>query len=333
MAEPILKYFGPSISRLSVIFNNDPATNRTRFGHLINSFCSDSLNELKVIAYNDDFFDAMQKPFKQATSLSISGVLKQSHRQFELDELFPAIQRLHLDLEWDSNPIVRHFPHLIELDIVTATHNFVELLQMNPQIRKIKCKPLDSTEFLQIVNEHLPSLEQIEIGFSSFKANKGPNIHFEHVKEIKIIDMRSQFTSDKLTFNQLEEFNLELDSYFDCREIGDEWIGFMADNRNLTKFTIAKGYVNAESLRQISGILNHLEEASLVCTNGIGVENISTFLDSNKNMKRLNLKYTAKYPSINSNATLCSFNEALGHAWNIISNEADWSITILRKDF
>lgn len=333
MAEPILKHFGHSILRLSIIFNDDSATNQTQFGHLINSCCSDSMNELKVIACNDDFFDAMQIPFKQTTSISISGVLKKSHHKLELDELFPKMYNLHLNLEWESRPIVRHFSNLIELDIIVAAHHFVELLQMNPQIRKLKCKPLDSTEFLQIVNEHLPNLEQIEIGFSSFKANRGPDIHFENVKKIKISDMRSQFTSEKLTFDRLEEFHLELDSYFDSRDIGDEWIEFLEDNANLTKFTMAKGYVSAESLQRISGILNHLKEASIVCTNATPLDDILTFLNSNANMKRFKLKYTSKYPSINSNATLCSFNEALGHAWNIISNDADWSITILRKDF
>lgn len=331
MAEPIIKYFGPAISRLTIIFNDDPATNHTRFGHLINTFCSDTINELKVIACTDDFFDAMQKPFKQATDISISGTLQKPRHK--LDELFPKMESFHLDLEWDSNPIARYFPNLIELDIITVAHNFVELLKMNPQIRKIKCQPLDSTEFLEIVNEHLPNLEQIEIGFYSFRPNRGPNVYFENVRKVKISDMRSQFIFEKLTFKRLEEFHLELDSYFDFREIGDQWIDFMDDNPNLTKFTMTKGYVNGESLHRMSSILNNLKEASFVCTSGTPLEEISTFLDNNKEMRQLNLKYLTQYPLINSNETLSSFNEALGHAWNIISNDSYGSISIVRKDF
>ena len=109
MAEPFLRQFGSSMSRLNIIFSDDARANRTHFGHLINSYCSESLSMFKVISCDNDFFDVMLKPFAHVTDVSISGGFKKSHQKLGLNELFPAIRRLHLDLDWDSKVIDHHF--------------------------------------------------------------------------------------------------------------------------------------------------------------------------------------------------------------------------------
>lgn len=332
MAEPIIKYLGRSIEKLSIIFNDNSETSQTRFGHLVNIHCSDTLKELKVIQSTDDFFDSMRKPFRQMTDVSITGSFQKSNRTHEFDDLFPAMHHLYLDFDWDSKQIVRHFPHLIELDVMTAaTHNFIPLFKRNPQIRKIKCNPIDTTEFLRIVNDNLPYLQQIDIGLSSFKGDRGPDVHFEHVTEVKMSDMRSKFRADKITFQKLDAFTLELDSYFDGREIGDEWIDFMENNRLLTKFILKKGYINAENLLRISTILSDLREVSFVCSNGTPLETIFAFLANNKNMSKFTFKYKSQYPAINSNDTLLRLNETLGTEWNVVYNDLEWSISLVRQ--
>lgn len=303
----LLKYFGPSISNLNIIYSlskkssTDVAVINT-LNKNINLQCSETLRQIEIENYHECFFDEMAKPFVRLENVTIRGQFERLGNSIHsFGELFPAMNRLsfvNLKLS-DKSSIDRHFPQLIhfsaELRDADDPHRFGEFdvesfLKKNPQICSLELSHF-SYGFLRVVNEILPELKSLEL--MRYNASRDTDdkkfIVFENVS---IFTIYSGFGAmpENLHFKSLVEFHTDVHSI-----LKDWWHDFVTTNTRLNRLYLEKGCVDNKALETlISTKLNLIQLRFMLCQD-VSDKNFTEFVRMNKNILQVQvIKGTTK---------------------------------------
>lgn len=192
-----LKSFGHLISKLEIEYDLLHNINVTEISNFINIYCADSLTDIKINSFHQDFFDVMTKPFENVQYFTIEGRYTDfNSNTLKFVELFPVIRRMHLNSIAFINKscIIDHeFHHLEHFHVLVQKFNdprnlmkkdVEQFLRKNTQIRSISLAFVNNA-FVKIVSEILPNLESLMV--SSFDEEGAPeDIFFQNVTNYTI---------------------------------------------------------------------------------------------------------------------------------------------------
>lgn len=210
----------------------------------VNRFCATSLKELALIMVPKSALDHLKRPFVSLETVHLFSC-RLGKELMPLDELFPAIQNLTLDFNLVENPLIieEHWRRLKHFEVNIdrwniQKKNVEEMLRLNPKLQSLKISSGWDAEILQSASKFLQLIEHLEIGnhFGGFSALGEKVIHFVTVKKLKISLIGaepSKLQKLPLSFNQLEEFELETN-----HELDGEFFEFLRQNPLIKKLTV-----------------------------------------------------------------------------------------------
>lgn len=325
------KDFGQSIKKLTIFYNTIPATEQNEINRLVNTYCFDNLTEFSAIDADELLFDDMKNPFKKVERATFVGVSKLSKNSLQIVDLFPELRHLNLDVETESI-FDHHYPHLMEINTCTSSSISYKrniptktLIEKNPHIQILRLAA-NSMEYLKFVNDNLPKLETLQFTMpKDVLGYKVPEIHFETITKLHIIDTRKYFTAGKLFFKELTELCLWPTS----GEIADDWINFIAECQGLKRLDVPLGYFNDLALSKLSTTCSSLIEAKFRCSVHGDPEIIANFIKSNPQMKSVILR---PFPFGNE-LFFTELVKRLGSTWQVMPLQINCTKPIFYADF
>lgn len=313
LTEKFMKAFGSSIERLSISFNFIPIEEHREIGRIANIYCSETLIEFHGKYSKSDSFDDMEKPYLKVERARFEGIKIWGEHSMAVDKLFPAIHLMNLSNICGS--IFDHqYPHLTELNIqeMQTSSELANLIEKNPNIQTLRLTDT-SAEFLKITSEKLPKLKVLE--FNMPGNSTWPEIHFENVTDLIIVDRFKYFKSGKIFFKKLTKFEL-----IAFGEIEKSWIEFIGQNKELKTLNVGNTFFKDDGLLEIASKLKHLVEVKIFCSSLIKIENIEKFLDNNVQMQQVIIN---PWPT-GSTLLYKELSEKLEKKWNITSLDKEY---------
>lgn len=142
---------------------------------LIYKYCSESLIALKLNQCDENTLTYFTIPLEKVENVTISGELKSADEGLKLNQIFPRLQRLTLELIeqiYDSGVLDVTFPHLTHFSVLFWYSNDIplyidEFFKRNSQIQDLVLLQLLSCDIVESASEHLPNLK-----FLNFKFNR-----------------------------------------------------------------------------------------------------------------------------------------------------------------
>lgn len=280
----VLRHFGHVISNLGIT-NHETLSYKIakKLYQMINFYCADTLTQLSMENQSNDFFALLEKPFKKVERLTLAGeFFDLNSSKFSFRELFPSLRKLDLRTNLE---LTEHMPHLEALNGDCGKSKIVESLKevilKNPQIRKLNLNSVTS-EWLNIVSNHLPNLEELEIWTSCVDTSDQITYNFPNVKKFS----QTGYFASCFKFGDLEELYI-----FATEEESYKLIQFALDyKRTLKKLTIIPTLMDSDILRLANANLS-LIELNLVCFNGVSVESIVELIENNKHLIKLTISF------------------------------------------
>lgn len=141
----LLEAFGEHISNIHIHFDtsDESDSNLKKFIELTNQYCK-NLSEFSTSGGKDPLSD-VKTPFYNVTSINFAFTKFETH-QLNLNEIFPNMQKLHLNFDEMSKTLIDkiiddHFPKLnyLEYSYVLCNDRAIrKLIKKNPQIRTLE---------------------------------------------------------------------------------------------------------------------------------------------------------------------------------------------------
>lgn len=301
----ILKRFGQFITDLEIKICDMQEKNihviKKSFAH----YCSDTLKELRIVNEHeqfDEFFDAFSTPFKNVSSVFLSGKFQAlGNSIFGLKETFPSMRRLTLsslevfDMSWINQTI----QNLVDVHIKiwnSASENYANeeatatFLKKNPQIQNLMLRNA-RLKFLDLLSDEMTSLENLTLAsYIEFSFHDvGHELHFDNVKFLKM-EMGYRTVPKNLFLKNIEVF--ETDAFpSDCAR----WIEFVDKHKHLKTLRITY-YLKTEQIRQLASIKPNLIEISLKLYDGVDVESVVELIENSPRLEKILLHLPWKDP-------------------------------------
>lgn len=271
--------------------DNDPS----KINKFVNRYCSETLRQLSVDAFDENLFTGMTKPFEKVEILSVGGEFKTlSSSTLPFVELFPAIRDLHLQNIQivDHHCIDQKFRHLKSLYVQLCYENetnwfcskekhIENLLRKNPQIQTLSltyCTP----RFLDIVNSILPhvtDLTLINYNAKHKEIEEQPDVVFKYVTHFTLFTGLGEVPLS-VFFENLKELHIEAGPTTD-------WFILAERNRNVEKLFMIGGYVDNEQFTRIVGTDSQLVETTLYISENVWDESIINFMKESKRLRKV----------------------------------------------
>lgn len=324
LAVKFVNIFGSFITNLA-IHEREPSTNINEIIAVANGRCT-KLNTLSVSAIvNHVPFDGVQKPFSQATDVSINCEKCQlSTEQLKFNEMFPKARSLSLNI---GSLIGRgfddaQFSHLEHLGLTyifindSLGQNVSKLIELNPQIRSLAISD-GSVEFLKIAGE-MPHLDTLSIDLIAWNNQSDvKELNFKQCRHLVMNSYDMQFLPI-CTFAGLKEVTIR------SSHLSDLWLEFMSAHASLNKLNILKGIVNELHLIHIGHNIPNLVEISFPMNPQLSAQSIVDFLHENTNLEKIELFFDEMTTSIDT--TLNDLQNQNHIEWRIVRNQASFII-------
>lgn len=322
----ILKHFGSVIKRLQINRDYDENTQNSTVFRYVNEYASESLNSLELMTVNEEILSQFTKPFDQVEDLELGDETKGNGSFLSLNEVFPRLRRLSYRFVQETPPNytyidceipnLEHFEFFILGSYDPRNFGFMQLiegfLRKNSHIRSIQ--DYSSTEFLKIVTENLPNLENLTTDASGIRDDA---IHFQHLKHLTAEWMNSDEVN-KLSCSRLETLSMLFgENSFASSEI------IFRNNQNLRSLElfIFIGYERERdaNLRRLNDLLKklpNLTEVTLRFTFNVSNDVIIRFAREQPNWTKFT--FISRGPS-----DLESIYTQLQNEWRISEPEVD----------
>lgn len=213
----MLRNFGHLISRIDITLlspNNMSSQTRIYIIDYVNFYCHETLSDIFIVMFNQDFLKRFKKPFTRVKSVDIiSGFLMQKNG---LLWSFPKMEKLEIMLQCHatiSESIAYNFPYLknfkitgerdtcfweaLGSPILPTNHkenecieNFKAFLKLNPQLEYLSMNGtyVRNIEILQMFEEREQNPKSLELSsfdqFLNYLNEK--KIHLKNVEHLKI---------------------------------------------------------------------------------------------------------------------------------------------------
>lgn len=309
------EYFGHMVQAVDILKYKiwDEQKNLKEIVKIVNNN-SNSLKVLKLENTVEDILNSVAQPFRSIKRLDLSGVFdKLGSESMDLNEMFPNIQEIYLSTRHvadDENMAVK-LPNLkhLRLGFDPPVSSIEKLIKQNPQIERLTISGI-SINALFCFNQNLPNLTHLIVHYITLYDK---NIHFRNVKHLKINTLEYKFALHA-TFTHLKKLELDVST----RHVPDEWINFIKKYDNLKELHVLQEELSDREFKFITEKLKKLIEASFHILPDVEENTIITFLERNKQLKKLNLLY------LESEQMIEMFNALkanIGNDWNLSINK------------
>lgn len=290
-----LKYLGNFIRKINVRNFNGDEKHSEEIMKLINQYCSESLIEMEIL-FNDSTFNSLKyatKPFKTVEHISIGGYIPKTidfSPSISWNQTFPALRNISLAISSPDNEYINcHFSHLRHAHVFVHDVNFVnEFLRLNPQIKSLELGKA-SPDTLRKLNEMFPKLERLTLESSgTIKDEDEEEITFNNVTAFTM-NYSYENSGKHLHFPSLQQFDIDLN-----HERSDDWIEFMKNHRQISRFHLKYEYYIADNeFEALTAELPNLMEMSVSHTkrvgDSIGADVIIKFMESHEQLLKFNI--------------------------------------------
>lgn len=192
LAESVLRTFGHMIENVELFYDYMNKTESTIIEKYINTYCSDSLLDLKLMNFTSNPLASMSRPFAKLQQIFLYGKTDRiAAGNATLNEIFPALENLILNVEGiqDKRCLDIEFPNLksvhvlFSFQIVTGFDpiHVQKLLENNPQVRCLSTS-FAPFSFLKMVTSLLPRLEELVVAMMPTNDDYHGEIRFKNVK-------------------------------------------------------------------------------------------------------------------------------------------------------
>lgn len=316
----VLKVFGNLIQHLQISFPSNVTI------ETVNKYTSESLINLKMSFVAVDVFDGFTTPFAALKSLEIRTYVEIKTGQLPLNQLFPNLRRLSLDLFRDVGFafIIWQYPYLEHFKLYSIIyHQFpsqneeilMEFFQKNTQIQSIDVKCLNE-KLCNIINGHVANLQNLTIETHNIQIDNDTTIeklkHFS-ISQSEITDQHQSMS--KLTLPRLETLQIVYG-----QPIAAVWIEFFRKHQHVSHLKIIDAYQLDDDLNQLIDEMPNLIEISfeqssvqLFFTYAIIVENINRIIETHSQLVKMDFSYFRF-----SENEMNNFQLKFDNQWNII---------------
>lgn len=193
MAINMLKYFGSSLRRLSIYYNEIEGSQLDMLNQFVNQYCSETVKKLEVKFLDENVLNQLTMPFKEVEDLTCRIKSKNLKAFKPWNEFFPKLRRFRLSFHSENiNFIDIEFPFL-ENFVLWTTDNGVKrnlehfewFFKINPTIQSAKIGLFPG---LLKHMAHLPKLENLRIDSYNLE---DVSIHLESVKNFVLPHLTS----------------------------------------------------------------------------------------------------------------------------------------------
>lgn len=282
----VLKHFGGVITKLSYQISNSDK-NFTTIEIYVNKYCGQSLIQLDL--WFRQSFEHFTQPFAHVIDLTFSVQHEVTMGTFTLDQLFPKLERITLNLDgnFDFGFIDRTFAHLEHMFLKIWNESWQRRDQIEQFIRKNnRTRSLefyfvpdnDRVFSLSEINDMLPHLQNLTV--QTFYKQNVP-VHFENVKHF-VLYAYYVSSLDKLYMPRLESLQMQL--MFPTEF--DSWMRFLENHRHLKRLNMQaySGAINITS--RLLALLQDLQELKLECVGYFNEEFISQIIECHESMNK-----------------------------------------------
>lgn len=286
----VIRVFGYIFKKIKVDYLLHPRWETlTKF---LNKYCSDTVKRLELTLIDQRNFNHLTATFKEVEEISCSIFSRSLNLKQPLNELFPKLRRLELELYTNSDYSLFHceLPNLEHLK-ATLTQSWRKpesdqiesLMQKNPNIRSIEIVGYAfPSNYIEKINQLLPNIENLTMTSVSISTDL---VRFMNVKKFKI-EQISRDSIGKLLLPNLKSIQFIYDSnYF------EEWQQFFQKHSNITHLQLEQESYGNVPVNQLFNNLPNLIDVNFVCVDGISVENIDRFIKNLSNLEKLQFSF------------------------------------------
>lgn len=304
VALKVLMHFGHVIKKLKFQCNyvsKDYLPSIAQMVKYINTHSSDSLIELDIVSYVDNFFATIFKPFASVESVSFRGKFKSfdSHPTLRFEQIFPAMRNLsfyYIEIP-DGSVIDRSFVNLknVLIHSTNESNRFREehaeaLVRKNPQINSIGIDRA-TRSLLKFISQHLSNLYVLSITnyYNEPTDDVSSPIVFENVKNFTIISRHLLGVPENIHFPSLIEFNANaytwqsenlIDIVHNTTRASSQFKKLKIWKDENFQCHLSNGHLNKLAEHELN-----LDEIRLKLGKGVTDETILTFLAMNEKTK------------------------------------------------
>lgn len=255
-----LRCFGHAIPKLDLNYLKINENKCAEIDYYVIKYCT-ALVDVTFKHAGEDTLNLMAKPFEKVEKITFEDSYL-SGKLADFNKWFPRLCTLELKFFMRiGNPksLEKNFPHLESLTIDGQVNNIrwiniINLLHLNPQLRRLHISDYFDMKFLQNSNKHLHFLENLTISkwTEDEFAHDGESVHFKNVRNLTIDFSRfCKVPQIPLRFHQLEA--LTVDAVYMCR-FNDNFIDFMRKHSTIRKLKII--WQNYAFQRKVTNSLN-----------------------------------------------------------------------------
>lgn len=347
----VLKDFGKSIDKLEISNVDRLNDDRTAAIHRqVNEYCSDSLTYLHLTWIGGIMMEQFVKPFSRVISFGMFLNADEMGSFALLNETFPKLQRLEIAYksgrpsEMNASRFIEsdvpHMEHLNELYIYNelCDHPAIpviekqlqQIMEKNPQITRVFYSSNTRTNFINVINEKLPNLEQLATWNIALDIEP---LQFDHVTRFEISGPSNIEPVEKLFFPNLKAIGFSYSNGKGDNEeknkMRESWLTFLKNNQNITQlncFSTGRGFP------EYVAALPNVEEVDIYSFADFAADEITEIIEDSENLVKLKYEYSsiihAQGPS---EVEIATFNENLGNEWNITYVPQGRSLTFEKK--
>lgn len=287
----IIKVFGDIFHEIKIGFLNNVAYSRWEIvSQYVNKYCSKTVKRLELKFIDQKIMNYLTMPFEVVNEFSCSIISDRLNTTQPFNQLFPKLR--HLNLYLYSSSDYRYFdceiPNLEHLT-VTRTQYWREpdqirgLLEKNPNIRRIDIiSRTFPPNYIEVINRLLPNIEHLTMTLVNIKTE---SIRFANVKSFNLAQIERD-SIGKLSLPNLKSFQLIYDSRF----LG-EWQQFFKQHSYISHLHLEQTTYGYLPIDKLLNDLPNLIDVHFKCVDIIPAENIITFIENHKNLRKMQLLF------------------------------------------
>lgn len=249
-----LERFGHVLKKLTISYiepdRMHPQRHMYEISKAINMYCQRSLNELHVRRNQFSVLAYMTRPFERVDRLNLD-VNESIEATLPMNQLFPALRYLSLNVYSDNSYINCHFAHLDHLTVRMDNGSIDGMLLANPHIQSVTVHML-RLERLKLISDSLPGIKNLTICGMSDNFVETNQIYFGNVTNFTFSCVANSISMlESFTFPRLEAIHMSLQHGQGL----EQWIRFFGAHKHLTQITM-KYFSSADT--QFEKLTSHL---------------------------------------------------------------------------
>lgn len=330
IAEQVLKNFGHHIQKLELGNHYNTMINETKLIYqLVNLYCSETLNEIRLVNSVKNHLNEFTNTFD---AVEFVHVLRQFENERKLNEVFPSVRRLHLELNKinKTDAIIVKYPKLEHLIFVMPKYGSgpisIEqatiLLRKNSHIQGLELVSASSA-LMAAAGNTLPDIQFLNLTEIQCKYGN-ESIIFGNVKLFETIGSCVNCLFSKAKFGKVEELTLS--------DLGESMFGetgFFENNKNMKKLRLINNGMHFSHIdfHRLARANTTLQDILIDFVYLPEVESFLELMTNNQQLERLEIVFCSE--DVRNTASLGFLEAGINNEWSM--NEFERTIILERN--